>query len=504
MAIKKQDTEENIEHMIGLPPLNLVVEFCKELEREGIPYCHWKSNNAISRSASGENDLDLLVDRSAVGRFTEIMYRMKFKEVRLDPEQEIPGIQDYYGYDQASGQLVHVHAHYQLTLGHDMTKNFRLQLEKPYIESATQQGLFKLPAPEFEFIVFVIRMMLKHGTWDVVIARQGSLSFGERQEFDYLFSRVDQQKIEQILVKYLPYIEPKLFDACFRSLFPRCSYWSRIKTGWLLQRSLQAHARRPEISDIFLKFSRRAMMSLKRRVFKLIPKGHIASGGALVAIIGGDGAGKSTAIDELYHWLSPHLEIYKIHMGKPAWSLTTILLRGLLKAGRSVGLYPFTRAPEQYTNDLNVLVFPGYPWLIREICTARDRYLTYLKARRLANNGQLVISDRYPLPQIKMMDSAQASRMTNNYHRNWFIRLMIELENKYYAPILLPDILIVLKVDPEIAVQRKLDEDAASVRARSGEIWEIEQCQLPASIVDASQSKSKVLSELKGILWSSL
>jgi hypothetical protein len=65
--------------------------------------------------------------------------------------------------------------------------------------------------------------------------------------------------------------------------------------------------------------------------------------------------------------------------------------------------------------------------------------LTYVKARRLADNGHLVISDRFPLPQIKMMDGAQASRMTNNHHRNWFIRWMIEMKNKYYAPILLPE-----------------------------------------------------------------
>jgi thymidylate kinase len=502
--MEKRENEDSIQQKVASPPLNLIVQFCKELEKEGILYCHWKSNNAIARSASGENDLDLLVDRSAVGCFSEIMYRLRFKEVRLHPEQEIKGIQDYYGYDDESGLLVHVHAHYQLTLGHDMTKNYHLPLEKPYLESATQDILFKLPSPEFEFIVFVIRMIIKHCTWDVIIARQGSLSSGERQEFDYLSARVDEQIIEQILETHLPFIEKRLFYACCQALRPGYSYWSRIKTGHQLQRSLKAYARRSQISDIYLKLFRRVVMSIKRRIFKFTPKGRFASGGAIVAIIGGDGAGKSTVIDELFHWLSPDFEIHKIHMGKPAWSLTTIFLRGLLKLGRSVGLYPFSRAPEQFTNDLNLLVFPGYPWLIREICTARDRYLTYVKARRLANNGQLVISDRYPLPQIKMMDGAQVSRMTNNYHRNRFIRLMIEIENKYYAPILMPDILIVLKVDPDIAVQRKLDEDAASVRARSGEIWEIEWRQLPASIVDASQSKSKVLSELKDMIWSSL
>jgi len=81
---------------------------------------------------------------------------------------------------------------------------------------------------------------------------------------------------------------------------------------------------------------------------------------------------------------------------------------------------------------------------------------------------------------------------------------LIKLEKRYYAPIMYPDLLIVLRVDPEISVQRKTDETADSVRARNGEMWRLDWSQTPACVIDASKSKSEVLSELKALVWSHL
>jgi hypothetical protein len=62
----------------------------------------------------------------------------------------------------------------------------------------------------------------------------------------------------------------------------------------------------------------------------------------------------------------------------------------------------------------------------------------------------------------------------------------------------------VLLVDPSLAVQRKTDEDAISVRERSTEIWNLSWEDGGAYVVDGSQSKADVLAELKALLWSQL
>ena len=68
----------------------------------------------------------------------------------------------------------------------------------------------------------------------------------------------------------------------------------------------------------------------------------------------------------------------------------------------------------------------------------------------------------------------------------------------------MPELVFVLMVDPEIAVERKTDESPDSVRMRSAEVWNIDWSETGVVVIDASQSKEDVLSELKTIIWSKL
>ncbi len=303
--------------------LDLIYNLCKELNTRGITYCHWKSNAMLVRSLTGENDLDLLISRADVGPFTEILFGLGFIQAFDSPDRSMPGVLDYYGYDQASGKMVHVHAHYQLILGQDATKNYHLPIEKPYLASVIQDGLLKVPAPAFELVLLVIRMVLKHCTWDAILGRRGKLSRAECQEMSYLQSRVYQAQIDKILSQHLPVLDARLFDACISSLQPGCPLGFRVKVGRQLQIRLREYTRRSQISDLWLKLWRRLVRVVQRRTFQYVPRKHIASGGLIVAIVGGDGSGKTTAVDLLFAWLARDFETIKVHMGKPRWSWTT-------------------------------------------------------------------------------------------------------------------------------------------------------------------------------------
>ena len=479
--------------------LDLIVKLCETLAAQKVDYCHWKSNTFLDRSANGENDLDLLVSLTHAQCFTEILYGMGFKEALIPNEEELPGVRDYYGYDQKSGRLIHVHAHFQLILGNDLSKNYRLPLEREYLQSSGQQGLFRVPAPEFELVVLVIRMVLKHSTWDSILMRHGQLSPSEQSELDDLSTRAGSAEVKAVLL-HLPGLSQSLFDLCLQSLQPGCSFWTRIKAGEQLQKVLKTCARRPHWLDIVVKFSRRVWHPILKRVFRYAPKNRFANGGLFIAIVGGDGAGKTTVIDELYKWLSKTYEVKKIHMGKPAWSWTTTTIRGILKIGTFLRLYPFEG--DIYEESLQP---HGFPWFIRAVCTARDRYLTYIQSRRVSSNGNLVLCDRYSFPEFMKMDGPQCkSALTSLEKTNWFMQVLADKEKSYYQQIRLPDLLIVLKVDPEIAVQRKVEETATSVRARSSEVWGLDWKKLSAFEVDAQRSKEEALSQVKSIVWEHL
>jgi hypothetical protein len=89
---------------------------------DGIRYCHWKSNQHLHASMIGKTDVDILVDRRAIVPLTRILGESNFKRFVVKPGRGYPGIEDYVGFDAASGTLTHLHVHYQLTLGEKFSK----------------------------------------------------------------------------------------------------------------------------------------------------------------------------------------------------------------------------------------------------------------------------------------------------------------------------------------------------------------------------------------------
>ncbi|HJW91850.1 MAG TPA: hypothetical protein VJ436_14540 [Anaerolineales bacterium] len=102
------------------------------------------------------------------------------------------------------------------------------------------------------------------------------------------------------------------------------------------------------------------------------------------------------------------------------------------------------------------------------------------------------------------MDGPQSDRFLSPHRANRLAKVLVKLEESYYHQIVSPKLLIVLRVDPEIAVQLKTDEDATSVRERSTEIWELNWEHTDAHIVNGSKSKTDLLAVLKTLLWSEL
>lgn len=479
--------------------LELVVRLCKALAAQKIDYCHWKSNSFLDRSASGANDLDLLVNRSHAQCFIEILSRLGFKETFVTKEDELPGVRNYYGHDQNTGKLIHVHAHFQLILGNDLSKNYHMPLERAYLRSSVQQDLFRIPAPDFELLLLVIRMVLKHSTWDSLLMRHGRLSASERQELNDLSTQETLSKVENIL-HHVPGLSRNLFDLCLQSLQPGCPFWTRIKAGEKLQKVLDACSRYPHAFDVFLKFTRRIWQPILRRGFQFTPKNRFANTGLLIAVVGGDGAGKTTLVDDLHTWLSPKFEIRKVHMGKPDWSTGTFLIRGILKIGTLLRLSQFEGDIYEEFHQPH-----GYPWFFRSVCTARDRYLTYLRARRRSSNGDLVLCDRYAFPGFMAMDGPQCKDAILRLKKaSWLHHFLAKLEMSYYEQISMPDLLIVLKVHPEVAIERKKDESAASVGARSTEVWERDWTQKAAHVIDASLPRDEVVSQARCLVWTHL
>jgi len=351
-------------------------------------------------------------------------------------------------------------------------------------------------------------MVIKHSTWDAFLTLQSSLSGSERRELDDLVARVYLADVWALMDQHIPFISPELWERCLRATQPGASVVFRIRTAARLQRELAVWARRPRGIDTSLRMWRRFRTLARRKVFRRGPVPHrLAGGGVLIGIVGGDGAGKTTAREGLTRWLAKeNCAAGTVHMGKPRWSPLSATVKGSMKVAASV-----KRRPTSSASSLRSTLAAGggsmdvrdRARLVWEVLTARDRSRTYQRARRLASNGEIVICDRYPLPQVSGMDGAVTARAKDPARLGGLARTLAARERRHYGRIGYPDILIVLRVDPDIAVQRKAGvEPESTVRPRSEEIWQLDWASTPAIVVDASASRDDVLSEIKSLIWS--
>lgn len=495
-----------------MPPapeaLDLVSMLSAELRASGVRYCHWKSTTTLSEALLGHGDLDLLVDRADASRFQEVAGRCGFTRTRLQRSTELPSVDHMHGLDHESGRLVHLHVHHQLVLGHDTTKNHRLPLERAFLDAAdTNGGVVPVPPVELELAVLVLRIVLKYGTVDEVIwrglrGRSAGPTTSERDELADLSSRADRRVLREVVERDLRFLPAGVFDACEQVAAGLPSLSRRLLVGRALRRALDVHARHGAAADAARRVKRRLEIASLRRSGRM-PRFSLNSGGAVVAVIGGDGAGKSTLLDSLEGWLQDDFDVHRIHVGRPPWSRTTTSVRAVLKSIAMV--MPDDAGRRAPTTD--TAPAPGFAHLRANLwhaCTARDRHLVHRRAKRLAHRGWLVLTDRYPHENLREMDVPQIRRSDPRGGADGMTGLLARLEEAYHARIPAPDVLVVLTLAPDVAVARKTDEPPDYVHRRSTEVWTADWDGANAYVVDAERQAEEVALDVRRLLWSRL
>jgi thymidylate kinase len=481
----------------------LIKKLCDALNSQQISYCHWKSNWRLDRWLRGEGDLDRLVDRSDAQRFAAIIHGLGFKQAEPPADRQVPGILNFYGFDSEISRFIHLHVHYQLVIGNDLTKNYHLPIENCYLENSIRPGLISVPTPEFEFILFVLRMTLKHSVMEVlarVIVGGSKATSAIADELDQLEARVDRAQVANLLPQVAPDIDPSFFYRCVQSLRSGTSTWTRMRIRRQLERRLKRCARHPHTVDALLKIFRPVTRFVREQLFRQSPAKRFVSGGLLVAVVGGDGAGKTTVVRELNNWLGKKFLVRPFHIGKPPRSLITYCFIVMMRLLRMVGA---SSHPDQYLQQ-DSTVFPGYLQLLRWVSAGRDRCRVYTRMRRFATNGGVVLCDRHPIPQVRLMDGPNIADTVPLEKRNALVKRLMRAEQSYYRKIMMPDLLIVLRVDPDIAVSRKTNETELHVRTRSTELWEQDWTGTNAYVIDGGRPLTEVVSQAQSIIWSKL
>jgi len=486
---------------------------------DGIRYCHWKSNQHLHASMVGKTDVDILVDRRAIVPLTRILGETNFKRFVVKPGRGYPGIEDYVGFDAASGTLTHLHVHYQLTLGEKFLKGHRLPWEELFLSSRildAEHGIY-VAEPNLELVVLIVRAVMKLRVRDTILETLGRryIGGGMLRELRWLADRSDRGRLLEV--------GTRLVGERAARLLPDMVIGTGPSVGQLRSFDRQAE---PGFREYRLYGATAAMRQMTTREWAIIwwkvknwylgaptkSTRTLPQGGLTVAFLGADGAGKSTLTEEIAEWLSREVAVVITYggSGKGSASLPRRLLQGLAALRRRVagarsgtaGMAPRPDGSDARRREQK----PSVARLVWVLSLARERRRRAQQARRAKGRGMIVLSDR--LPQSQFPGWNDGPRLTRWLEAgSWLRRIAARWEQAAFALAELspPDLVVKLQVSPEVASRRK--PETPQEQLRTG-IDMVRRLQFPATTrvleLDAEQPLEQVILQAKRAVWESI
>lgn len=473
--------------------LNLSKQIIAALNSNSISYCYWKNNHDLMKSLAGEDDWDLLVNKDHYSSFMRVIHSFGFKE-SYNPKIRFPFISHFYGLDVETGKFLHLHVHLKLITGESHTKNYHLPLEKMILDNTINHPSgCKIPRPEVELIIFVLRYYIKISCMPgAILIWRRNRAFHE--EFSAIYRNVDLNKINTLLNSYFQYISVKFFSEMLEGYTRKRAFRKRVLTGIKLRWKLSSLRRLSVVGAFAARYYQIMYRIVNKLTFK--EKKFLVTGGSIIAITGLDATGKSTITSELQRWLNAHFNTRFLHVGRPKARLETLLFRTMLRLKKAKGV----KSEFSTTTELQK---QGIIFAIRYLILAYERFQLLKTANRLRANGYIVICDRYPSLNLGKMDSPRIGKVNNNT----LVRFMGQMEDKLYKTMPVPDAIYNLKIPIDIAIKRNQSrvkddkETDEQLRCRYDENSDLCYNALSFEVIDTSRELQVVLKELKEKIW---
>ena len=518
------------------PSLRVLDLLFQRLDAEGIRYCHWKSNEHVGPGLVGRGDLDVLVDRRSALETALLLAELGFKRFLVQPGRGYPGIEDYLGFDSATGTLTHLHLHYQLTLGEKFLKGHRLPWEAVLLETRIYDAEHRIYVadPALEALMLLVRAAMKLRSRDFLLAGANTpyVRGSQLRELRWLAERVETSHLLELAIPLVgdeaARLVPEMLAASAPTIRQLLAFRRCAKPDWTEYRmygSLEARARRwlrelDTIISVLRAATRgaaaRSMLATRVRSHALHASTRTApQGGLLVAITGPDGAGKTTLTLETSHWLSREMAVLPMYGGSgngPASLLRHILqslarlVRPLVRTRSATHSASGDAAPA----DVNGVAAPFTGGRLRRLAFAAwavsladERRRNAARARRARDRGKIVIADRYPQSQFPgLNDGPKLGHWLA--HRDSLLRWAARRERDAFERIALspPDLVVKLQIPFELALQRKPETPIHQLR-RKVEI--VQALTYPPGTqvvsVDARMPVADVLLAVKRFIW---
>jgi len=499
------------------PSLEALTRLFQAMHLQEIRYCHWKSNLRLEKSLQGGTDLDLLVDRHQHLPFRQLLLEHGVKPISPPPAQRFPAMEHYLGFDEASGKLFHLHVHYQLVLGEEFVKNFRLPVEEAFLSNTRWLHGMKIPAAELELLVLTLRILLKYrdrdALKDILGIRSSKIVSDFLPEVEWLLAQTTPLRLEETLLHFKGILPTDIIRQFLHLLQTNPRHgWALLRLRQHLRRSLRLYQRHsPWLAS--LEYFRR-LWGRQKITLGLSPTSRLTlpEGGITLAIIGADGAGKSTLTELLARWLSWKLDTHVYYLGSKQPSLRSralyLFFRFLRRSQRALA----AMLGEQNILARHLANVRDTLLALHALSIGHDRYRRYLSGQKQAAAGSFVIYDRFPLSAIAphlsthLLDGPQVAWLTAGKNTRWLKRIR-QAEENLYLQMHAPEHIVILEVSPAISLERKPDHKPEAIEAKIQALRSLTSQPDPVSSgvhlipISADQPLEKVFAQLKREVW---
>lgn len=460
---------------------DVATEFFQALSRDGIEVLQFKSSRTLDYAFAGLEDFDLLIDPKRFETVRAIAEEIGFRERRTSSAFHPAAVTDLLAWDPSVARLHHLSLHRELVFGEKPLKRHALPWRTVCrLPMQTHRPGLNVLIPPAELALLVARITLRSSVpLRVWSTRRRSVPIEDGMRCDF-------RALDDV-------VTPEAFLDAARLLFPGAEErLARIRehinapySDVLASRAWMEDERRGLLSDIRRLATRsapsaRASMLLHARSRR---ERHLGSG-LVVAVVGADGAGKSTTVEAVCEKLGMKLSVRSLYLGLPRSSALAGRIGSVARALRRAGRSRFAEQAEQ----------------VRACVFALIRAHKVREARRARRRGITTLTDRYPLIEfqtvIPPMDGPRLGSRT----------ALGRLEARIYRRIPQdPDIIIALDAPDSVLLARKpADEPAATVAAKADAVRYLSVTRPQVVRVDATLPADEVANAITNRVWSRL
>lgn len=469
--------------------LNVCKEIFDELLKQGVNYCHWKSNEHLSGGLNGETDMDLLVSKAHERKFADVL--IKYECIHVQPQfgSRYADVEEWIGYDRKTGKLIHLHVHYRMITGAKHVKEYILPWHDLALATKVLNGNVYIMEPNLELIILYMRIVLKEQE-SIREKDRFVLPTEYRREILWLKKQVDYKVLSGFICKIWKEEKDKALQIYCKEKLSK-NDWAKLQE---LARMRADVVRKERIFHYYsISVLKKQLIGMKHTIKKgcgIVPFTTLKTlrgKGVVFVFIGCDGSGKSSVTKEIHKWLSWKLDCQRFYFGTGAGYKKPVISR----------ISSVTWLPVAVRRIGRMLYFYQVSLRCVYMRTLLDSYI---------RRGGIAVCDRYPQTQFKGIYDGPKIRALPLCNDTGWSRVFIRMEEKNLAKVENKkiDVLFKLMIPAKLAIRRSPGHMFKEVKCKEKITEKLQFPECDIYMIDATQPFEDEILEIKGLIWDKL